>query len=163
MVKPPIIDSHRTPVYSGGQSQYGVFPITRHVPPDKQYPVGQSVTTLKFHFRITYSTSFQQTYRAYWHHNTCPSIHWHNYIQPVDLLVVLLRYMYHTDHMDLDYRYWSLERSLSIRSILVIGTDLTAHLPVLHSSGQSILENIDTSSQLHWQYTFHHSNRQHSD
>jgi hypothetical protein len=36
-----IIDSHRAPVYSGGQSQYRTFPFTRHTPPDRQYPLAQ--------------------------------------------------------------------------------------------------------------------------
>ena len=37
--------SHREPVYNGGHWQYGVFPLNRHVPPDKQYPTEQPPTT----------------------------------------------------------------------------------------------------------------------
>jgi hypothetical protein len=40
VVKTPTSDSHRWPVYIGGQSQYGIFPFIRHVPPDTQYPTG---------------------------------------------------------------------------------------------------------------------------
>jgi hypothetical protein len=37
----PSNDSHRAPVYRGGQSQYGTFPFIRQIPPDRQYPSPQ--------------------------------------------------------------------------------------------------------------------------